>query len=149
MNEHTLSDHVKVATTLAPQDLSGAAATKAGDGVDCQGFEGAVLAIEIGAITDAANNSITVKVQESSDNGVSDSYADVSGAATSAILNAGQNEVYLIELNLSERERYLRAYATAGSADGGLLSATFLLFRGRHGPPTQENTVTQVGFERS
>jgi acetyl esterase/lipase len=49
-------------------------------------------------------------------------------------------------VNLSEQERYLKPIATGGSSGGGLASVTCILLRGRHNPPTQDNTVVQVGF---
>lgn len=148
MNIHTMSDHVRPYQSLAPQAV-GSAATVNGTGVDCQGWEGALVVVEMGAIVDTSNITLTVKVQQSSDDGDADAYADVTDATTGAIPNSGENEVYLIELNMSERERYIRAVVTGGSAGGGLVSATIVPFRGRHLPPTQQNTVVQVGFERA
>ncbi len=145
MNVHTPSDSVLTKQALAPQDI-GTGATVNGTGVDCLGHEVAVLEVNAGAIDSGANKSVTVKLQESSDDGDSDAYADVTDATTGAIDNDGQNEPYLIEVNLSERERYLRAVATGGSADGGLVGAVLNLYRSRHNPPTQDNTVVQIGF---
>lgn len=148
MNIHTLTDHVRPYLAVPPQAVV-SSGFYTGSGIDCWSWEGALLIVELGAIVDTANISLNVKLQESSDDGVADDYADVTDAETGATLNAGQNEVYLIELNMSERERYLRAIVEGGSVGGGLVSATLVPYRGRHLPPTQQNTVVQIEFERA
>lgn len=140
---HTLSENTLVKQSIAPQAVAGAA-TVNGTGIDCQGFESLLVDIQIGAIADAAGKSLTVKLQESYDDGVADAYADITDATTGAILTAGDGEPYLIDVNLSERARYIRAVAVAGADDGGLVSASFHLARGRHLPPTQDNTVVVI-----
>jgi hypothetical protein len=142
MNPNT-SDNVLVKQSIAPQAV-GTGAIVNGTGVDCAGHETALVDVELGAIVDGANISVTVKLQESSDDGVADAYADIAGATTGAVLNAGQNEPYLFDVNLSERERYIRAVATGGSSGGGLASAAIHLGGGRHRPPTQVNTVISM-----
>jgi len=137
---HNLSDSVLVKQTLAPQSIAGGAVIN-GSSVDCAGYEQLLAHVELGAIASAANTSLSVKLQESADNST---FTDVNGAATAAILNAGQNAPYLLAVNLSERKRYLRAVVTAGSAGGGLLSASFELSAGRHLPPTQDKPVVLV-----
>ncbi len=139
------SETVLVKQSLAPQAV-GSGATATGAGVDCSGYEALLVDIELGAIVDSANVSVTVKLQESSDNGVVDTFADITGATTGAVLNAGQNEPYLFDVNLSERERYIRAVATGGSSGGGLVGVSFHLSRGRKAPPTQVNTATKIGY---
>lgn len=140
---HTPSQNSLIKQSIAPQAVTGAA-TVNGTGVDCAGYENALVAIQVGAIVSAANKSLTIKLQESSDNGSVDTFADVTGATTAAIVTAGHNKPYLFDVNLSERERYLRAVVVAGSADGGLVSVAIHLSNGRHLPPTQDNTVVQV-----
>lgn len=144
-NLHTPSQHVLVKQGIAPQAV-GTGATVTGNAIDTMGYETALFVVEAGAIADSADVSVSVKLQQSSDNAVSDAYADITDATTGAIVNAGQNEPYLIEVNLSEQERYLKPIATGGSSGGGLASVTCILMRGRHLPPTQDNTVVQIGF---
>lgn len=137
------SDTVLVKQSLAPQAVS-SGSTVNGTGIDCAGYEALLVDVQMGAIVDAATKTVTVKLQESSDNGNSDPFADITNATTGAIATAGQNEPYLFDVNLSERERYIRAVGIGGAADGGLVSASFHLSRGRHAPPTQVNTVISV-----
>jgi hypothetical protein len=140
----TQSDHVLVKQSIAPQAVgSGASAT--GTAVDCMGYETLLVDVELGAIVDSADVSVTVKLQQSSDNGVADAFADITSATTGAVANAGQNEPYLFDVNLSECKRYIRAVATGGSSGGGLVGVSFHLSQKRHNPPTQVNTVTKIG----
>ena len=141
----TPSDHILNKQSLAPQAI-GTGATVNGTGVDTEGFEAGRLEVQAGAVVAGANQSVTVKIQQSSDDAASDPYADIALATTGAILNAGENEPYLIDINLSETERYLRAVATGGSSAGGLVSAAFNLMTARHSPPTQDNTVVETGY---
>src|SRR5512139_3056258 len=142
MNPNT-SDNVLVKKSIAPQAV-GSGATVNGTGVDCAGYETLLVDVELGAIVDSANVTLTVKLQESSDDGSVDTYADITSATTGAIANAGQNEPYVFDVNLSEHERYIRAVVTGGASGGGLVSASFHLGGGRHRPPTQVNTVISV-----
>jgi len=136
-----LSENFLVKQVVAPQAIASGSVN--GSSVDCSGYETLLVDIEIGAIVDAANKSLTVKLQDSANNS---DWADITGATTGAILAAGDGEPYLMDVNLSEVERYVRAVATAGSADGGLVAVAFILGKGRHLPPTQVNTVIQVGY---
>jgi hypothetical protein len=142
MNHYT-SDNVLVKKSLAPQAVT-TGATVNGTGVDCAGYESLMVDVELGAIVDSANVSVLVKLQQSSDDGSVDTYADITGATTGAVLNAGANEPYVFDVNLSECERYIRAVAIGGASGGGLVSAAFHLSGGRHLPPTQVNTVISV-----
>jgi len=149
MNIHTITDNMKFVQALAPQSVSTGASVATGAGVDTLGYEALLAIVEVGAVTDTTNYSVMALLQQSSDDGSSDAYADISGATTAAISNAGQNEVYLIEINLSECERYIRCDIDGGSAGGGFIGVSFVLFRARRGVPTQQNTVIQAGFERA
>lgn len=137
------TDNVLVKQSIAPQAV-GAGATVNGTGIDCAGYETLIVDVELGAIADASNKTVTVKLQESSDNGSVDTFADITLATTGAVLTAGHNKPYLFDVNLSEHERYIRAVATGGAGDGGLVAVSFHLGGGRHLPPTQVNTVVSV-----
>jgi len=137
-----LSDTQLVKQTIAPQSIASGAAVD-GTGVDCAGYETLLAVIEVGLAT---TGNITVKLQESSDNAGSDPYADITSATTPAVSDTGDNEPYLIDVNLSERERYIRAVATAAGGGTVVCGATLILAKGRHAPPTQDNTVVRIGY---
>lgn len=143
MNIHTLSDNVLVKQSIPPQTVTD---DVEGTGVDCLGYEGLLVIVDVGNIP--TGNTLTVKLQESSDDGVADAYADITGATTGALAPANDDEPYLIELNLSERERYVRAFASETGATP-IVGVEFVLFRARRLVPSQDNTVVQVGFARA
>lgn len=137
------SDTQLVKLSLSPQAVGGSA-TVNGTGVDCLAYEALQVVVAIG---DVAAGTLTVKLQESSDDAVADAYADITDATTGAVAGSGDDEIYLIDVNLSERERYIRAVVTdAGGGGANYVSVTFNLARGRHAPPTQENTVVRIGY---
>jgi len=138
--EHTLSDNLLVKQNIKPQDISSGASVN-GTGQDCAGYEQLLVEVETGVVT---TGTITVKLQESSDDGSVDTYADITGATTVAVGTTADEAPYLIDVNLSERERYIRAVATAAGGGDALVGVAFLLARGRHLPPTQTKTVVKV-----
>lgn len=144
---HTPTSQFLVKQAINPQDASTGDDAITGTGVDCLGYEVALFVLGVGAVAaNAGTKSVSFQIQESSDDGDSDTYADLTDATTGAVANAGQNEPYLIEVNLSEVERYLRVIVDGGSGDGGLVSGHVLLMQSRHQPPTQDNTVVRYGF---
>ena len=138
-----LSDTQLVKRSLSPQAIGGNA-TVDGTGVDCAGYETLQVIVNAGHIN---AGTLTIKLQESSDDASADPYADIALATTPALAAADDDEVFLIDVNLSERERYIRAVATDASGGGAAcVGVTFSLARGRHAPPTQENTVVRIGY---
>jgi hypothetical protein len=139
---NNLSDSVLVKQVIASQSIA-SGATVDGTGVDCAGYERLTVAIEVGL---ASTGNVTVKLQESSDNTGSDPYADIALATTAALDSTTDNEQYLIDVNLSEREQYIRAVATVAGGGTVVCGVVFLLAGGRHLPPTQDNTVVRIGY---
>jgi len=142
-NIHTPTDHVLVKPTLDPESRT---ASANGKGVDCRGFEEALVIFHLGAHDrTTGDEEITFKVQESSDDGSTDTYADVSGATTGAIGNvtpdATAGKTWCININLAKRERYLRGVTVAaGTTPVDLCSAVIILFNPRNAAPSQETT---------
>lgn len=142
MRQLTSSALLKPAIVTA--DLAAGATN--GPGVDCRGFTRATLLVTVGALT--GDHNVTVKLQQSSDDGAVDTYADVTNATTGAIAAAGDEATYAIEVDLSKRERYLRAVATVAgtSTPKALTSAVLVLHRSTttNLPPAQDKTVVSV-----
>lgn len=132
----TPSDSVRPFQGVPPQSIS--TATVNGNGIDTQGYESALVIVEAGAV----GTSINVKLQQSSDDADADPYADITDAETGVVTDA--TETYLIDVNLSEYERYIRPVAIAVGVV--LVSVTVVLGSGRHLPPTQQNTPVQAGY---
>jgi hypothetical protein len=147
MNIHSPSDHALVKPSLDPESRTAGAN---GRGVDCQGFEKALVVCHLGAHDrTTGDETIEFKIQESSDDGGADAYTDVTGATTgvlgNVVPNATSGNVYLIDLNLAKRERYLRVVtAVAGTTPIDLCSALILLFNPRYAEVTQDGAPVQV-----
>lgn len=140
---HVLAEDVLVRQDIDPQEIASGASVNGG-GQDAQGYETLMAIINVGTAT---TGNVTVKLQESSDDGSTDAYADITSATTPAVGPTTDEEPYLIELNLSERERYIRAVATVAGGGAVLVGVAFALGRARHRPPSQDNTVVFIGHE--
>ena len=139
----TPSDTIKVVQSIEPQVLQNT--TVNGTGVNCQGWDSALVIVNMGVI---GSTSLTVKLQESSDDGSADAYADITNATTGGIVTADDQAVYIFDVNLSDVEQYLRAVAISASAVDDNVGVVFCLMSGRHLPPTQAETVVQVGYDQ-
>ena len=93
---------MKAAVGIDPDAYS--ATTTNGAGIDTLGYHQALVIVSAGDIT----TSLAVTIEESSDNGSSDAFAAVSGAAFTTILAAADNVVAVGRINLQGTERYIR-----------------------------------------
>ena len=98
---------------LIPQNPG--AGTVDGTGIDTTEFREALIAL----ITGTANTggTLDVKVQESDDDGSSDPYADVTGAAFTQVTTANDNGVQYGRLNLEDRKKWIRIVAVTATND--------------------------------
>lgn len=107
-----------------------------GPGIDTRGFREllATLSIDDVGVGPAI---VDFKLQESSDDGASDPYTDIAGAAFAQKNAAG---VFVGRLDLELRERYIRAVMTVAvnAADAAAIGS---LLHSRDLPVTQENTA--------
>jgi hypothetical protein len=136
MPKDTASETIKAIHSLLPQSLQVGA--NEGAGVDCRGFDEALIVVAAGVVTGSGSHAF--KVQESGDNAVADAYADVTDAAFTAITASNDNTVYVGRVNLRERQRYLRVLDTGGVAvmEG---AAVIILMAAAILPVTQVNDV--------
>jgi hypothetical protein len=115
--------------------------------VDTLGFRYATIIVQLGA-TDIALTAL--KIQESDDDGSTDTYADVTGLVASGTSGSGRlptatddNSFFAFEVDLKGRNRYLDLVATIGNGStGGFMSAFALLSRAEESP----NTAAERGF---
>ena len=108
----SLSDVAAFNVAVGIQADDYGAVTTNGSGVDGKGYHQALIVLNVGTVT----TSLDVKVQESSDNGSGDSYADISGAAFTQVTTANDNAIYVARINLDARERYIRVVGTGVGA---------------------------------
>ena len=118
-----------------------AVGTVTGPGFDCRGMEEVLVILSVGDAT----GTVDVNVQESSDDGAGDAYADVVGAS---FVQAGtDNQTYVGRIVVNKdrnltggRERWLRiqGIVATGATDWGAV----FIGAGLHDKPvSQENTV--------
>ena len=146
-NIHTPSKHV-----LAKPSIAIAARTTAlnGIGVDCRGYTRALVIFNVAAHDrTTGDETLDVKIQESQDDGSVDTYADVTSAAFAQIagqtITATKGLTFLMDIDLTQRERWLRAVGTpAGTTPVDTYTVTILLLNPVEKPPAQDQTVISV-----
>lgn len=105
--------------------------------VDMSGFDGARFTFLMGAITAGAVTSC--KLQQSSDDGSADAYADLAGTSVT-VADDDDNQVVVIDV-YRPRERYLKAIisrATQNAVIDGILVEQYC---GRKQPTTDDATT--------
>ena len=97
-----------------PANSSGA---QTGTGIDRMGYSSCLLVVETGAASGTPSpQTCDCKLQESSDDGSPDAYADISGAAITQI--TADNGRAHVSVNLAGCERYIRAITTVSLTGG-------------------------------
>lgn len=127
MLSKNIGAYVKFAEGLAINTSQ--AATVTGTGVDRRGFNSCVLRGKLGAVSGTPDaTSAIIKLQQSSDDGSADAYADISGATMTL---TAANDVDYADVNLDGCERYIRAVLvltfTNGSTPSTYYTADILL----------------------
>lgn len=137
--------HTPASQVLAKHSFSVAitAAVTNGTGVDCRGFRNA-MAVYYAAPSGSGTTS-DCKVQESSDNGGGDAFADVASATFAQNTTAGGAKLQVMNINIAKRERYLRLVHTgAGASAAGQAYGLLLLFNAFYADVSQDQTVITV-----
>jgi hypothetical protein len=112
------------------------ATTLTGTGIDCKGFEEALILLSVGLMP-STDGTIAIHLEES--DALGSGYADITGAAF-AVLNAGESLSYVGRMNLKNRKRYIRAVSVVGVQTCPLYLGA-LLSEARAEPVTQINAV--------
>ena len=92
-------------------------ASKAGEGLDCKNYEDLLVVAKTGTV--AATSVITLSIQHSDDNGVSDAYANVTGAVIN-VADSDDDTAYMgkVRLNTANMKRWVRVHAIVATAAG-------------------------------
>lgn len=125
-------DDVAPRTTIDQDTITADAQSTGVDVTDLAGR--GVLLVSIG-VPNNADNTIQLVVQESSDDGVADAYADVSGAA-SGIRTADVAELVEIEVDFDEVEAFLRISYEDVAGTGPSYEVAVVAISSRHVLPT-------------
>lgn len=102
-------------------------------GIDMQGFNSCLFLVSLGVIT--ATGVPSIKVQQSSDDGVADGYSDLEGSAF-AVTDADDDEVIAVEI-IRPTKRYLKLILLRTTANCVLDGILGLLGGAQSVPVTQ------------
>lgn len=94
--------------SIAPQQVT---ATKAGTGIDFRDCGPEVTCLEAIGANPGNDTTIDTKLQSSTDDGSTDTYADISGATFTQVAGDTTNQV-TCKTFYNRAERYVRAYVT-------------------------------------
>ena len=148
MNVHTPSENFVIKPMLDPESRT--ADVTASTGVDCRGYTRALLMLHMGAhdIGDA-DEVLVINLLESSDNNVGDAWAAVSGASitvgAAVVPVAATGNIYLMNIDLSKRERYLAVNADRqGTTSVDVYGVSIMLMNGDLRAPAQDFSVVSI-----
>lgn len=105
--------------------------------IDMQGFDGVKVYTSFGAITSGAATS--VKMQQSSDNGGSDTYADLAGSAVT-VADDDDNQVVVHDI-YRPRERYLKVVVDRGTQNAVIDGIVAVLYHASVQPTTDDSST--------
>ncbi len=132
-----LSANVKISTAITP--TAGVAATTDIEGaiLDMQGFEGVLMVVRFGAITDSAVTSI--KAQQGEVAAMTDA-VDLEGTSQT-VADDDDDQVFYIDL-YRPLERYVRLYVDRGTQDAVVASAEYIQYGAKSLPTTHGTGVS-------
>lgn len=122
-----LLSEVKVTTAVTVTNGAAGTSDINGVGLDMSGFEGVLVAVRMGAITSGAVTS--VKLQESSDDGSTDTYSDMEGTAQT-VADTDDEDLFVIGYH-KPRKRYLRLVVDRGTQNAVVSDATYYQYGAR------------------
>ena len=125
-----LSKHVKVTMVKADSTTAGTAVTS--DSVDMAGFEGVMFWVEM----DTVNAANFANLAQSSDDGSSDAFADLTGTK---VVPGDDGDTAMIDV-YRPVERYVRMEVDRGGADT-VLGEIWALQYGAHKKPTTHGST--------
>lgn len=143
-NLHSPSAHVLVKPSLDPEVRT---ADANGLGVDCRGFRRALMVCHLGAHDRGdSNETIDFELEESTDNSTFSDVANGNYTQLGAVTpNVTAGNVYLVEIDLTKRLRYLRAVINVGGTTPSCAtSVVFLLFDPVQKGVSQDAAVIRV-----
>ena len=136
-NVHTPSENIKKLILFM---VAIAAAVTNSVSVDCLGFETGFAWFS--ADPSGAGTTSDCKLQESADD---QNWMDVEDASFEQVTTAGGDKLYTMNINLSQRERYLRLVHTgAGANAAGVAAGGIDLMNARYNPVAQSETAVSV-----
>lgn len=131
----------EIKTTRVLNAVAAGQTTQNSSGVDCKDFDTAAFIIALGAIT--ATGVVTVKAQQSSDDGNTDPYADLIDASV-AFADTDGNKLAILEI-AKPQKRYVRVSIARTAANSALDGVLALQGDAKAVPVAQDaNTVVET-----
>lgn len=114
-----LYNNIGATISLAPAAKT---ASANGTGVDLQGFDSAVVLIEVGAWTDGSH---AFEVQESDDNSTFTAVADADLQGAEPVVDGATDDDQIYKIGYTGSKRYIRAVTTvSGTTTGAVYGVT-------------------------
>lgn len=124
-------------TTRVMNAVAAGTSDQTSSAIDMQGFDGVKIYTSFGAITSGAVTS--VKMQQSSDNGGSDTYADLAGSAVT-VADDDDNQVVVHDI-YRPRERYLKVVVDRGTQNAVIDGIVAVLYHASLQPTTDDGST--------
>lgn len=134
-----ISEHALITRVMAAQ-AAGATAVN-GTGVDMAGFDGVLFVAEMGAIVAGAVTAL--KAQQSDDDGVGDTYGDLTGTSVT-IGDAGDGGVFWLDI-INPEKRFVRPVLVRGTQNATIDGIVAYRYQAEKLPVTQAATATSAG----
>jgi len=134
-----LSSDVKI--TRVMNAVAAGTSDQNGTGVDMSGFDGVMFVASFGTLT--ATQVTSLKAQGSSDDGSSDTYADLTGTLVGPMDDDDDNKVLVLDVQ-QPKERYIRPVINRATANAVIDGIVAIQYKARDVPVTQGSTVSGV-----
>lgn len=109
--------------------------------VDMTGYEGCLFIASFGALT--ATQVTSIKAQQSSDDGSSDAYADLTGTLVGPLADADGNKLLVLDV-YRPRDRYLKCIVNRATANAVIDGVIAIRYGARVQPTVQGSTVAFI-----
>lgn len=117
------------------------------EAVDTLGYEGVAFVTVVGTLASSAD--VTTQIQQSSDNAVADSFADVADTENGVSADTDDNKLLITDV-FRPKERYLRQQTIRGDGGNSTIDALFaILYRPTNAPVSLHSTVEAAVFVNS
>lgn len=106
-------------------------------GIDTAGYDSCTFLALLGAITDGTPS---IKVQQSDDDGVADTYDDLLGTSVPVGAVTDDNKMLAVEI-VEPKKRYLKCLLVRGGATGTVVDGIVAILGRPHAEPTALDTT--------
>lgn len=133
-----------VKITRCLNSVAAGTSDQAGTGVDMENFEGVVFVALLGVLT--ASQVTSLKAQQSSDNGSSDSWADLASTRVGPMADDDDDQALVLDV-FKPLERYVRPVVVRGTANAEIDGLIAIQYQAGKRPTTQD--AATIAFSES